>query len=404
MGTRWVVNEGSYTDEEWAEYFRKHRQAWNDYDMERERQQAEAAAREAHQRSIQEWEARVSEDLRHPAIPSGPPPKGISSMRALPDVHDALRQNDPKMASYSQPVVKKAPPSMGRPRPSAFYSDAEPPRIGAPVQPPPPAAERPAEAQSLNLPLAATPMTPSHPPHPPIQALPKRPSMETNPNVNKHPLEPPSAQGPPSKHVRSKAFPYPSQPPDQVYVAASATLDMPQASRPCPKGPPAEYMPTPPEIASMREDKRARMNENGKYVKIKSVLDIDWSHPLWEQLAPVLKGRPSPSKTFDELCALRAQVPDLTNHQLEGIFPADNVITAVQKSHGVHKIYMREVAAWVLNGTHWFNLLKQPMMIIIWCRDSSISGLCVAWSQLRLGYMMRCFLFSFLDVHGVNRC
>ena len=116
----------------------------HNYDMERERQQAAAAEHEAHQRSIQEWEARVqASDLRHPAIPSGPTPAGISSMRALPDVHDALRQNDPRMASHSQPVVKKAPPSLGRPRPSAFYSDEEPPRIGAPVQPPPPAAQRP---------------------------------------------------------------------------------------------------------------------------------------------------------------------------------------------------------------------------------------------------------------------
>ena len=30
---------------------------------------------------------------------------------------------------------------------------------------------------------------------------------------------------------------------------------------------------------------------------------------------------------------------------------------------------MRKVAAWVLNGTHWFSLLRQPMMIVIWCRD-----------------------------------
>ena len=90
-----------------------------------------------------------------------------------------FRQNDPKMTSYSQPVVKKAPPTLGRSRPSAFYSDAEPPRIGAqPVQPPPPAAPRPADASSVNLPLAATPMTPSHPPRPPKEALPKYPSME----------------------------------------------------------------------------------------------------------------------------------------------------------------------------------------------------------------------------------
>ena len=164
-------------------------------DMERERQQAAAAEHEAHQRSIQEWEARVqASELSYPAIPCGPTPAGISSMRALPDVHEALRQNDPRMASHSQPVVKKAP-----------------------------------------LPLAATPMTPSHPPRPPIEALPQHPSMETSSCANKHPLEPPTAQGPPSKHVRSKAFPYSSQPPDQVFMAASAAVDMPQSSRPCPK-------------------------------------------------------------------------------------------------------------------------------------------------------------------------
>ena len=228
------------------------------------------------------------------------------------------------MASYSQPVVKKAPPTLGRPRPSAFYSDAEPPRIGAPLQPPPPAAPRPAESQGSDLLLAATPMTPSHPPRPPVEALPKHPSMETSSCAAKHPLEPPTAQGPPSKHVRSKAFPYPSQPPDQVFMAASAAVDMPQSSRPCPKGPPAEFMPTPPEVMSMQtkastDDRRSRMNDQGKYVKVKSVLDIDWSRPLWEQLAPALKGGPDPTKSQADLRALRAKVPELTNHLFEGI-------------------------------------------------------------------------------------
>ena len=371
--TRWV-SRGGYTQEEWEAYFRKHRQAWSNHDMERERRRAEAAEYEAHQRSIKEWETRVqASDLHYPAIPCGPTPEGTSSMRALPDVHEALRQNDPRMVSHSQPVVKKAPPSTGRPKPSVFYSDAEPPRIGAPVQPPPPpAAERPAATQGLDLPLAATPMTPSHPPRPPIEALPKYSSMEMSSCANKHPLEPPTAQGPPSKHVRSKAFPYASPPPDQVFMAASAAVEMPQASRPCPKGPPADYMPTPPEVTSMptsKAEKRSRMNDEGKYVKIKSVLDIDWARPLWEQLAPVLKGGPDPSKSQAELCELRKKVPDLTNHLFEGIFPADNVITAVQKSHGVHKIHVREVAAWVLNGTHWFSLLQQPMMIIVWCHN-----------------------------------
>ena len=101
-------------------------------DMERERRQAEAAEYQAHLRSIQEWEAKVkASELHNAALPCGPTPDGTSSMRALPDVHAALRQNNPKMASFSQPAVKKAPPSSGRPIPSVFRSDAEPPRIGA---------------------------------------------------------------------------------------------------------------------------------------------------------------------------------------------------------------------------------------------------------------------------------
>ena len=59
----------------------------------------------------------------------------------------------------------------------------------------------------------------------------------------------------------------------------------------------------------------------------------------------------------------------LTNQLFEGIFPADNVITVVQKNHGVHKIHMCEVAAWVLNGTHCFSVLQQPMMVIVRCHD-----------------------------------
>ena len=247
--------------------------------MERERQRAQTAEHDAHQRSIQEWEAQVkARELDNAALPCGPPPAGTSSMRVLPNVHEALRQNDPKTTSYSQPAVKKAPPTTGRPRPCAFYSDAEPPRIGAPVQPPPPAVPRPSDASSGSLLLAATPMTPSHPPRPPIDALPEHPSMEMNSGANKHPLEPPTAQAPPSKHVRCKAFPQSSQPPDQVYVAASAAVEMPKSGRPCPKGPPAEFMPTPPEIASMQpsstDDRISRMNDEGKYLRVKSAIWI----------------------------------------------------------------------------------------------------------------------------------
>ena len=91
--------------------------------------------------------------------------------------------------------------------------------------------------------------------------------------------------------------------------------------------------------------------------------------PLEEQLEPMLKGGPSESKSFEDLCMLRKQVPRMDNHMFDQIYPRDNVIYVVQKTHGVREVKMREVAAWVLNATHWFSLLKQPMMMVIWCRD-----------------------------------
>ena len=164
------------------------------HDMEKERRRAEAAEHEAHQRSIAEWEAKLqAQELDNAALPSGPTPQGTSSMRVLPDVHEVLRQNAPRVTSFSQPVVKKAPPTLDRARPAVFYSGKEPPRIGSGVPPPPPAAPRPAVVPSVELPLAATPMTPSHPPRPPLSALPKYSSMETSSGANKHPLEPPTA-------------------------------------------------------------------------------------------------------------------------------------------------------------------------------------------------------------------
>ena len=73
-------------------------------------------------------------------------------MRVLPDVHEALRQNDPSKAAGSQPVLKKAPPTTGRGRPASFYSGDEPPRIGtAPVQPPPPPSANPEGCSSLRV-------------------------------------------------------------------------------------------------------------------------------------------------------------------------------------------------------------------------------------------------------------
>ena len=96
------------------------------------------------------------------------------------------------------------------------------------------------------------------------------------------------------------------------------------------------------------------VTENGKYRTIRSVTDIDWSHPLYEQLEPNLKGGPRSSRTFADLRMLRGKIPKLTKQLFDGLFPGENAITAVQKNHGVHKIHMSEVAAWVLNATHWF--------------------------------------------------
>ena len=56
---RWISRDG-YTQEEWEAYFRKHRQAWSNNDMETERRQAEAAENEAHERSIRELSAPKS--------------------------------------------------------------------------------------------------------------------------------------------------------------------------------------------------------------------------------------------------------------------------------------------------------------------------------------------------------
>ena len=51
---RFILNDGSLPQEEYEELARKAAMAFNNRDMERERQQAEAAENEAHERSIRE--------------------------------------------------------------------------------------------------------------------------------------------------------------------------------------------------------------------------------------------------------------------------------------------------------------------------------------------------------------
>ena len=89
------------------------------------------------------------------------------------------------------------------------------------------------------------------------------------------------------------------------------------------------------------------------------------------ELEPNFKGGPRESTSFEDLCVLRRQIPKMDDHGFNQIYPKDNIICVVQKTMGRYYIHMRETAAWVLNGTHWFSLLKQPVMIVIWCRDRS---------------------------------
>ena len=378
--TRFIINDGDWTPEEHEEMLHKAAQGWNYRDWNREHQEAELREKEAHERSIQEWQAQVeSQGLpRHSCVPCGPPPKDTSSMRVFPDVHAALRQNDPHKAPGSQPVLKTAPPSAGRPRLKAFYSEGEPPRIGsAPVQPPPPPRPSTWDGQPPRgfHSSTPTPVTPGYPPRPPIEALPKPMPMETS-QATKHPLPEPAQEGPPNKHVRHKAFPYDQQPPATASMPLPSSVEMPRPGIPSPKGPPASFMPTPEEVQQMSSsspavDPEDTFSGRGRYKRVRSSTEIDWTRPLEVQLEPNLKGGPDPSNSFEELRLLRKQIPKLSISTFNQIYPSDNVIRVVQKPHGVHEVKMREVAARVLNATHWFNLLKQPMMIVIWCRDWS---------------------------------
>ena len=86
---------------------------------------------------------------------------------------------------------------------------------------------------------------------------------------------------------------------------------------------------------------------------------------------------------------LRQRIPKMDNHSFKQIYPKHNTIRVVLKTLGVYFVSMREVATWVLNGTHWFSLLKQPMMIVIWCRD---------WSDAaKFQYLMQILQVQFED-------
>ena len=69
-----------------------------------------------HEHQMEQWKAQMkAAGLLESPVPHGPPPKRISSARALPQVHEALRQNDQtSKAPSTQPALpKKAPPTSG---------------------------------------------------------------------------------------------------------------------------------------------------------------------------------------------------------------------------------------------------------------------------------------------------
>ena len=189
---RYIVNDGGWTPEEHVEVLRKAAQAGSYCAWNREAHEEAERQNQEYVRSMNEWKAEVeSRGFKdHPAVPHGPPPKGTSSMRALQNVHDALRQNYPSKAPASQPILaKKAPPTTGRGRPAGFYSGDEPPRIGsAPVQPPPPPKPWEVQPQGMFHPPSATPMTPGYPPRPPVKALLKPIPEVASQATLKHPL------------------------------------------------------------------------------------------------------------------------------------------------------------------------------------------------------------------------
>ena len=86
FASRYILNDGTMTQEAHDALLRKAAQAFNNRDVDWEIEAAIQREKEAHERSIKEWEARIAAQplSDHQAIPRGPPPAGTSSMRALP--------------------------------------------------------------------------------------------------------------------------------------------------------------------------------------------------------------------------------------------------------------------------------------------------------------------------------
>ena len=124
-------------------------------------------------------------------IPRGPPAATIMSEhrpRAAPDVHTALRKDDPAQRPASATAIaKKAPPTTSKGMLKAFVRGTAPPLIGAGIPTPPPPATMP------------TP-TPATPAQPAVLPLPFEPVPAAS--TSKHLPTPLAQDGPPAKQAR----------------------------------------------------------------------------------------------------------------------------------------------------------------------------------------------------------
>ena len=84
-------------------------------------------------------------------------------------------------------------------------------------------------------------------------------------------------------------------------------------------------MPTPGDVQHMSSspaaDDQGYQSERRRFYRVRSASDIDWNNLLEEQLEPNLKGGPDASKSFDDLCMLRRQVPNMDNRTFQHDLP-----------------------------------------------------------------------------------
>ena len=275
---------------------------------------------------MEDWRARVeAAGLKsNPVVLQGPPQKFVSSSRVLPNVHEALRQNDltSKTPSTQPSLPKKAPPTTGKGLPAAgFYRVEEPPRIGSEQIQPAPPPKLPDLLQSLQ--------------HIHLVHLSQ---LFLNQSKN--------LQHRPTRKVGFKDFPRDQHGNPDVPMPAAPAVDPTKVGAPALKATPISCMPAPRGVlapqpmdscssSSTRTRVQMAYGQKSKKRYVKSPSDIDWHFPLKDQLEPQLTGGPDPKKTFEELGFLRNRIPKMDDDGFKKIFPAtETCILCVNHKNG----------------------------------------------------------------------